>query len=300
MLITLIYLSVLLPFFAGIGILHFAKRRQARFVNPLTKSMRRPPGAQLARQLAGAQIDLAYGVVELFWPVVLPWLAFVLTRSLSPDARLLFVSFGFVLALIGWLYVVRTMLRRLETVRILRLGYECELAVGQELDLLMMNGFQVFHDVLAENFNIDHVVVGPGGVFAVETKGRSKSLLNDSAKTKEFRVEYRGGQLRFPNYHDEVSVPQASRQAAWLSKWLTSATGMPVQTTPVLVLPGWFVDLKEKPPIPIIASGYINGFFTKQRQSVLNDEQIARIVHQLDARVRDLAPGELVRPVSDS
>ena len=28
----------------------------------------------------------------------------------------------------------------------------------------------VYHDIQADQFNIDHVVVGPSGVFAVETK----------------------------------------------------------------------------------------------------------------------------------
>jgi len=53
----------------------------------------------------------------------------------------------------------------------LRAGFDAALAVGQELDRLMREGAWVYHDVLGDNFNIDHVVVSPRGIFAIETKG---------------------------------------------------------------------------------------------------------------------------------
>jgi len=34
----------------------------------------------------------------------------------------------------------------------------------------MLDGYHVYHDFPAERFNIDHVVVGPAGAFAIETK----------------------------------------------------------------------------------------------------------------------------------
>jgi len=41
---------------------------------------------------------------------------------------------------------------------------------------LMLDGFRVFHDIKAKDFNIDHAIVGLSGVFAIETKTRSKRL----------------------------------------------------------------------------------------------------------------------------
>jgi hypothetical protein len=57
-----------------------------------------------------------------------------------------------------------------------RIGYDGELATAQELNQLMRHGYYVFHDLQAENFNIDHIVIGPAGVFAVETKSRSNDI----------------------------------------------------------------------------------------------------------------------------
>ena len=52
-------------------------------------------------------------------------------------------------------------------------GAEGEEAVGGILESLAADGWHVIHDVSFGRGNIDHVVVGPGGVFAVETKSHA-------------------------------------------------------------------------------------------------------------------------------
>ena len=52
-----------------------------------------------------------------------------------------------------------------------RLNLSGEKAMGEELNRLMAEGCQVFHDFpLEKKANIDHIVVAPSGVFAIETK----------------------------------------------------------------------------------------------------------------------------------
>ena len=57
--------------------------------------------------------------------------------------------------------------------RRLNRGERGELRVAEALDDLRVAGYRVFHDLVRDGFNIDHVVVGPAGVFAIETKFRS-------------------------------------------------------------------------------------------------------------------------------
>ena len=49
-----------------------------------------------------------------------------------------------------------------------------ERLVGETINWLMKDGFDVFHDYPIDpngkSGNIDHIVVGPNGVFAIETK----------------------------------------------------------------------------------------------------------------------------------
>lgn len=52
-------------------------------------------------------------------------------------------------------------------------GAEGEEAVGEILESLTSDGWHVIHDVSFGRGNIDHVVVGPGGVFSIETKSHA-------------------------------------------------------------------------------------------------------------------------------
>ena len=46
--------------------------------------------------------------------------------------------------------------------------------MGQLLENLRADGARVFHDLVGEGLNIDHVVVSPHGIFVLETKTWSK------------------------------------------------------------------------------------------------------------------------------
>tara|TARA_R110002049_G_scaffold59068_1_gene159918 strand:- start:16 stop:855 length:840 start_codon:yes stop_codon:yes gene_type:complete len=271
-----VFLFFLLPALIAAIAVPVINRNHRHFVNPLTKSMRRPPGAQLGRQLGGEQMELGLGLLEIGMSSLAPIaVLFVYQDQLQETVPQIFLG----LVIVGWviwlIFAIRRFIKRIHRIKQLRLGYECELAVGQELDLLMLKGFRVFHDVPAENFNIDHIVIGPTGVFAVETKGRSKITSGNGDGKAQFRVAYKAGVLHFPNGADRDAVPQAKRQAKWVSQWLSQATGQRLQAQPVVILPGWFVESQEKPEVPVIASGYIDGFFSQRRNRVL-----ARIFHK--------------------
>jgi hypothetical protein len=284
------------------GILAVIKANK-RFLNPLTKSLARPPGTQLGRELGREQIETGFGILEIVFPSLVPILVYAQTKEKILSGEPLAVGLLMVV-LIGWAiwvgYSTWKLLKRFDRIRVLRLAYECELAVGQELDLLMLNGFRVFHDIPAGNFNIDHIVVGECGVFAVETKGRSKRLNGPEEGKKGYQVIYEGGVLKFPGWRDKESPEQASRQAKWASKWLSDATGLKVPVRPVVVLPGWYIENKDRPVVPVIASGYIQKYFQSQHQGLFDQQQVQQIVYQIDQKVRDIAPGEIARPLPEA
>lgn len=293
----IVFLLIALPAFGTGLVMRSLKAKHSKYVNPLTKSLRRPPGAELGRELATEQLEAGFGAAEVALYGMIPAVAYLAVwQSESIITKLLVMTPAILASTFFWLRAFRKLIARFNNIRVLRLGYECELAVGQELDLLMLRGYRVFHDLPADNFNIDHVVVGPTGVYAVETKGRSKRVADSEDKAVSYRVSYAAGKLYFPFGTDTKIVPQATRQAKWLSNWLSSATGMSVEASPIVVLPGWFVESKDRPAVPVIASGYIDGYFKRQSGKALCEEAVARIVHQLDSRVRDLKPGELVAP----
>jgi len=135
--------------------------------NPLTKGLLRPPGYSLQERLDDVRAEMM-AVSAAVAPIPLAALSIALWLPLAGAGR--WLPWVFAASLLGWAtYQIAALVR---TARDLRLGLEAEMAAGQELSQLMADGFAVFHDVPGnKKFNVDHVVVGRSGVFAVETKG---------------------------------------------------------------------------------------------------------------------------------
>lgn len=121
--------------------------------------------------------------------------------------------------------------------RALSQGIEGEKAVGQFLERLRVAGYDVFHDIVASGFNIDHVLIGPAGIFSVETKTWSKPARGDA------RIQFDGDRL-LVNGHppDRDPVIQAKAQANWLRNLLAESTGRKLDVHPVVLFPGWFIE----------------------------------------------------------
>ena len=171
----------------------------------------------------------------------------------------------------------------------LKAGYDAELAVGQQLDQLMRKGAVVFHDVPAEGFNIDHVVIARVGVFAIETKGFTKSLKLQGRERA--RVVFDGKQLHFPEWSTDEPLQQAQRQAKWLERWLAGAVGEAVPVLPVLALPGWFVERHGQGSVRVYSGRELAWLVDKPASTApLAADQLRRIEHQLEQRCRNVTP----------
>jgi hypothetical protein len=133
-------------------------------------------------------------------------------------------------------YAAYRIIRALPRLRNLRLALEGEKAVGQYLEGLRAGGFHVFHDVIGDGFNVDHVLVGPAGVFTVETKTWSKPM------TGSPQILFDGETIKKGDLSpDRDPIIQAKAQANWLRSLLQESTGRRFDVRPVVVFPGWFV-----------------------------------------------------------
>jgi len=150
----------------------------------------------------------------------------------------------------------------------------------------MLDGFNVYNDFPAERFNIDHILVGALGVFAVETKTRSKGSRGD--RKDEAKVIYDGECLRFPTWVTTEPIDQAKAQATWLSKWLSSAVGDPVKVSPMVTIPGWYIERKSPDGVPVLNPKQVQTYLTAKNEVVLSETMIKRICHQLEQKCRDV------------
>jgi hypothetical protein len=185
-------------------------------------------------------------------------------------------------ALVGW--SARTFIRHGRKRRKYRQGLEAERATAQNLLPLLAEGCIVFHDFPADGFNIDHIVVAPQAVYAVETKARRKPAAGGKASA---RVTYDGRGLTFPTHRETRPVEQAKAQADWLRRFLASAVGEPVRVVPVLALPGWFVELdRDGSRADVIVNNLRNPQFLLRRAAGSDEDPTRRqrIAHALAER----------------
>ena len=84
----------------------------------------------------------------------------------GPAFWLIFAVIATVLCAV-WLWRLFPIARRFNR------GERGERHVADVLEELRSNGYRPIHDIVGDGFNVDHVLVGPGGVFAIETKFRS-------------------------------------------------------------------------------------------------------------------------------
>jgi hypothetical protein len=166
--------------------------------------------------------------------------------------------------------------------RRLRLAQDGERTVGEFLEKLRADGYQVFHDLVGDGFNLDHVLIGPAGVFTIETKTYSKP-----AKGKA-ELTFDGQRIKFGHWEpDRNPVIQARAQAGWLSSLLKESTGRDFPVHPVIVFPGWFVRSEGRPKQPIwVLNPKALPKFLEHQASRLTKEEVQQASFHLSRFIR--------------
>ena len=279
------------PVAVAIGIISFIKKQQRKNrVSPLTANLLRPYGYTHQESIHDLKLELFGQITEilmigLMLPLLLLIQAYFFNIKLSLTAWIITGTIGF----ITFVFKIRNILKLVKSLEQNRLGYSCEMAVGQELENLIRpvnHPYRLYHDIPFENYNIDHLVVGPNGVFVVETKGRSKHIIEGS---KQFKVVVENDSLIFPTHTEKEPIEQVRRNVLSVRKWLQSATGMDIPVAGILVLPGWFVELKQRAIDPyILNASALPKVFPKFFAGALELGQINAIAYQVEQRVRDI------------
>ena len=250
---------------------------------PVAEKLLRGPGESLRRKLEELEDQISE---KLAMAYVLP-LVCTSVILLQPHRTLLSPATvgAAVVSIPTFVFLCQRLMRLLDQKRNYRLGLSGERAVGEELNQLMLQGCRVYHDVPNDPYgNIDHVLITPSGVYAVETKARRKQ---EATAKDAHKVIFDGCSLQFGEGRQEHRcLDQAKQQASRLSDWLSKAVGEAVEVQPVLALPGWFVERRGRGAV-IVVSGRAVKTLVKG-PVVIDPTMIERIAHQLDQRCRDV------------
>jgi hypothetical protein len=222
---------------------------------------------------------------KLLWPFLMAlffvvWAGMEWYRFLLPQPPLPWVYTTAALAFV--VFVIWRFVRVRSELRNLRLAIDGEKAVGQYLEGLRESGYKVFHDLVSDGFNVDHVLVGPGGVFTIETKTWSKPMRGKPT------IEFDGEKITAAGREPERDpVIQAKGQASWLQRIVKESTGRSVTVRPVVLFPGWFINQPEasKRDIWVLEPKALPGFLAHEEQR-LGPEDVQLISYHISRHIR--------------
>jgi hypothetical protein len=140
-------------------------------------------------------------------------------------------------AAISLAYAAISIVRARKRLSSLRLARDGERIVAEQLDALKQEGAGVLHNIPADGFNIDHVIISTKGVFVAETKTRSKRIRSSPT------VKYDGKLILADGIPpDRDPIAQVEANARWIASTLKSSTGKSFPVKGVILFPGWFVE----------------------------------------------------------
>jgi len=178
------------------------------------------------------------------------------------------------LAVISLLYCVPKIISIRRDISNLKQGRDGEIAVGQFLEILREDGCIVFHDIVGDKFNIDHVVLSEKGVYLIETKTYSKPT---SGKPT---VHYKKGILRIDGIGDASNIlNQVKAAAVWLKKVLKESTGKDFQIKPVILFPGWWIESNDYEDIWVLEAKGFPKFLSNAKEQITKEDKKLAAYH---------------------
>lgn len=254
-------------------------KKKAERISPIKTPPHRQAGQSLdeeVNQILNEEVGASIAVLVagvLF--IALEWGRLLL--DFGPHPIQFTVGFAIVAA-----YLIRHLLTRLTMIKNMRLGSEGEKIVGELLEKsVRKDGFAVFHDIVGDGFNIDHVVIGPPGAFTIETKTRRKPLRGSS------EIMYDGEIIEINGFRDTEILIQARAQSHWLKDCLKGLVGHEIPVRPVVLFPGWFVERARRGvEVWVLNEKALSTFLTNET-GVLDADEVSSIANQFSRYLRD-------------
>jgi nuclease-like protein len=252
-------------------------KKKKKYRSPVEGPLRRLPGQSIRDErdkLLNDQLFEYLLVAFAFCSLaVWEWLRRWLRVPFSPEILTLF-------AVVMTGYCSFRIFRLRKEIRNLNQAEKGKRRVSELLTQLRRKRYVAFDDLVVDQSNIDHVLVGPGGIFAIETKAYSV-FGNGYVGVDELGV------LRLSNKPaTKDPLRQATRSAANIVKILKDRMRSDFNVTPVLIFPGWALrGAKAETGLVVLNDAMITEFF-ESRPIMLSNEQITNICSHLDQTAR--------------
>jgi hypothetical protein len=200
----------------------FTQKKKKRSTLP---AVRRAPGQSLREEWDRLVNE------RLLFIIIAPCMLWFVWFSHWPEiANSVPAKFWLFFAIAGTVLGAADYWRLIPRARGLVRGERGEMRVAEVLEDLRAAGYRPFHDLKRDGFNIDHVLVGPAGVFAIETKFRSG----------EGEITFRNGEgLFIGDFPDERDcLKQARSNAREVNRLIKENCGLNEWVWPLVVFVG--------------------------------------------------------------
>lgn len=192
---------------------------------------------------------------------------------------------AFIFSVLGCFYLLWLCFRfrqKRKVYRAYKKGLLGERLVEEQLDEIRKSGFDVFHDFILKDENgtenIDHVIIGPPGVFTLETKNWSgKGVPQDD------RIVFDGEHLKIGSFEQKEKVlKQPRRQAAKLQAILQPEIRENLWVTPMLCFWDRYVQLTRFNPngLQVVNQNGI-GSFILSREAKYSPTEVRKLADKL-------------------
>lgn len=276
--------GVLVVMLAGLQRKLEAIRSQRADVYPQNMDLRSPGQSTLNRIDRATSEFLTFGIAVAVVPLILllTYLAYVnFTRAPQgwlEIAYLVCLSMGFLLYGVNKLRRLRLKNKRLRKI------YAGLQSVALEMNQLLLSGHHVYHDFPSGRFYIDHIIVGPTGVFTVQARIPSGFLRTPALHDRRVRVV--GSELITDKTTDTRTIPNIVFHASWLANWLLTDTGEAVRVQPLLTLPGWAVETIDDQAVIGVDPARIGSVIRTTCVHPLSAESIHHLCAALETKYR--------------
>ena len=256
----------------------FLYRKKVTKRSPVKVKRLRLPGQSLHEEIDGRVEKTSEYVVLMALAIVVAMLDWLRLFFKSPPNPIISSS----LAILVSAYAIWKMLRTRRDVKLLKQARDGERAIGQCLERLREGGYRVLHDIVGYGFNIDHVLIGPTGVYTVETKTISKPAKGPCEITCDGETVSVNGFTP-----DRNPIVQAKAQANWIKGFLKEVITEDLLVRPVVLYPGWFVKSQPKRcEVWVLNPDLLPGFLKNERPA-LDKRDIQAIEGCLSVYVRN-------------
>jgi hypothetical protein len=265
-----------------------------------------PPGYSLTRRIDGLTEQLISSVMQAvgagavlglaitaFYPLMLGLVLrrFTLAQIHSEPQSYMLLSLA-ALAVSALAWIIQSILQASRIhgqIRNCRFGLRGEQAVAEALadGAVAAAGYVTFHDVPGDGaWNIDHIVIGPGGIIVLETKTRSRR--KPTREQPDHEVWFDGKNLQFPWCSDWDTALQAERNADWVRRFISGFAPNDIPIHPVIVIPGWYVKTQGKHAVKAMNAKYLITGCLPSLERRFSPQQLQSAIRRLDERCRDL------------